>query len=132
MTKKRRADSYFGLHFDFHANERLTGIGTRTKAENIDRLLETVKPDFLQVDTKGHPGYASFVTACGNTAPGLEANHLEIFRKETEKYGVALYGHYDLQTADPQRKTVIVPDSARYLTDEVKDNLRRFAENGVI
>ena len=94
MTKKRRADSYFGLHFDFHANERLTGIGTKTKAENIDRLLETVKPDFIQVDTKGHPGYTSFVTAYGNAAPGLEVNQLEIFRKETEKYGVALYGHY--------------------------------------
>lgn len=94
MLRKRRKDSYFGLHFDFHANERLVGIGTKTKAENIDKLLETVRPDFIQVDAKGHPGLTSFVTAYGNAAPGLAVNHLELLRKETEKYGVALYAHY--------------------------------------
>lgn len=94
MTKKSRKDSFLGFHFDFHANARTTGIGTKTNAEEIGRLLDEVKPDYIQVDTKGHPGLASYFSQYAVVAPGLEVDHLKIFREETEKRGVALYAHH--------------------------------------
>ena len=94
MTKKSRNDSFLGFHFDFHANARTTGIGTKTNAEEIGRLLDEVKPDYIQVDTKGHPGLASYFSQYAVVAPGLEVDHLKIFREETEKRGVALYAHH--------------------------------------
>lgn len=59
-NNKKRAGAYFGLHFDFHAHENAEGIGAMTKAENIAKYLDEVKPDYIQVDTKGHYGLASF------------------------------------------------------------------------
>lgn len=32
----------------------------------IDSLLAVVKPDFIQVDSKGHPGVTSFPTKVAN------------------------------------------------------------------
>ena len=94
MEKKRRAESYFGLHFDFHADKTCTHIGTATTAADIGKLLDTVKPDFVQVDTKGHPGLASYRSRFAPNAPGLETDHLKIIREETEKRGIALYAHH--------------------------------------
>lgn len=81
----RRKDCYFGMHFDFHANEREKGIGTRTTAENIGILLDAVKPDYIQVDTKGHSGYASYLSEIAPVAPGLAIDHLKVIREETKK-----------------------------------------------
>ncbi|MBR5220841.1 MAG: hypothetical protein IKV66_07650 [Clostridia bacterium] len=90
----RRSDCFFGLHFDFHATPYTDGIGTRTLPEKIGEYFDTVKPDFVQVDTKGHPGYASFRSEYGNVAPGLEVDHMKILREETQKRGILLFGHY--------------------------------------
>ena len=90
----RRSDAYFGLHFDFHAVESTAGIGTKTKAEQIARYLDAVKPDYIQVDTKGHPGYASYCSEYGSVAPGLACDHLKILREETKKRGIILIAHH--------------------------------------
>lgn len=94
VEKKRRKDSYFGMHFDFHANAREKGIGTKTTAENIGKILDAAKPDYIQVDTKGHAGWASYFSDYAPVAPGLEVDHLKIIREETEKRGIALYAHH--------------------------------------
>lgn len=52
----RRADSFFGLHFDFHATEHDDQLEITFSAETIDRMLTLIKPDCIQVDFKGHPG----------------------------------------------------------------------------
>ncbi len=93
MNKKRK-DCFFGLHFDFHATPDETGIGSMTDPKKVGEYLDAVKPDFVQFDTKGHPGYASFMTAYGNAAPGLEVDHLKIIREETKKRGILLFAHY--------------------------------------
>ena len=90
----KRRDCYFGLHFDFHATPDDTGIGSMTDAKKVGEYLDAVKPDFIQFDTKGHPGYASFMTEYGNVAPGLEVDHLKIIREETKKRGILLFAHY--------------------------------------
>jgi len=91
---KRRTESFFGLHFDFHARETTKNIGKTFKYEWIDELLETVKPDFVQCDTKGHPGITSYPSAYGTSAPEMKIDILKAWRELTKKHDVALYAHY--------------------------------------
>lgn len=91
---KKRKDSFFGLHFDIHANENTLHIGRYFKTEWIKQLLEEVKPDFVQVDAKGHPGIASYPSAFGPSAPEMETDRLKKWRELTKEAGVALFAHY--------------------------------------
>ena len=90
----RRANSAFGLHFDFHAQRRDSLIGKTVTEGMVDSLLTRVKPDFIQVDCKGHAGFTSYPTEVGNRAGGFVKDPLKIFRKVTTAHGVALYVHY--------------------------------------
>ena len=56
----RRSESFFGLHFDFHAVVSDSMIGQHLTEGLIDSMLVAVKPDFIQVDSKGHPGVNSY------------------------------------------------------------------------
>ncbi|HEX5026142.1 MAG TPA: alpha-amylase family protein, partial [Agriterribacter sp.] len=87
-------ERFAGLHFDFHAGITDSGIGKTFTPEMIDSLLSMVKPDFIQVDCKGHPGVSSYPTKVGHPAPAIEKDILKIWRAVTEKYGVPLYVHY--------------------------------------
>jgi hypothetical protein len=93
-TPKRRADSFFGVHFDFHALQTDTAIGKTLTPQMVESFLSEVKPDFIQVDTKGHPGYASYPTKVGVAAPRIVKDPLKIFRQVTSQMGVGLYSHY--------------------------------------
>ncbi|RHU26288.1 hypothetical protein DXD68_13120 [Parabacteroides sp. TM07-1AC] len=90
----KRSESFLGFHFDFHAGMDCNEIGKRLTEEMIDSLLLLTKPDYIQVDCKGHAGYSSYPTQVGNQAPGFEKDILDIFRKVTRKHNVALYVHY--------------------------------------
>ncbi|HPH20695.1 MAG TPA: alpha-L-fucosidase, partial [Haliscomenobacter sp.] len=92
----RRADSFFGLHFDFHASINDSLVGKTLSEGMIDSLLTAVKPDFIQVDSKGHPGVTSYPTkvAAGTQVKSFTQDPLALFRKVTQKHGVALYVHY--------------------------------------
>lgn len=94
MKKLRRKDCIFGLHFDFHAKPDNVPIGKTVTEEMVQSIIDIVKPDFLQCDSKGHPGIASYPSKLGNSAPEIERDVLKIWRKVTEKNGVALYTHY--------------------------------------
>ena len=91
---KKRKDCFFGLHFDYHANENSVGIGKDFDGEMFAKILDTVKPDFVQCDVKGHPGYSSYPTKKGNPAPKIERDILKKWREITAEKGVLLYGHY--------------------------------------
>jgi len=90
----RRKDAFFGLHFDLHANEGDEALGAETTAENIGELIERVRPDWVQWDCKGHPGYTSYPTDVGWSAPGIAADGLAVLREVTRELGVALLIHY--------------------------------------
>jgi len=90
----RRAESFFGLHFDFHAGPDCTEVGKNTTPEMVNRLIDMIKPDYVQVDSKGHAGYTSYPTKAGNPVPGFVGDQLKVWREETAKRGVALYSHY--------------------------------------
>ncbi len=90
----KRSESFLGLHFDFHAGDDCTEIGKDVDREMVEYILDSVKPDYVQCDCKGHPGLSSYPTDRGNRAPGFVRDPLEIWREVTEKRGVALYVHY--------------------------------------
>ncbi len=90
----KRKDCFFGLHFDFHANKDTKDIGVNFDEKVLRKIIDEVKPDFIQCDTKGHPGYASYKTELNNSAPNLKTDLLEKFRKITKEKGVLLFSHY--------------------------------------
>lgn len=89
----KRKDCFFGLHFDYHANEHTSQIGKEFSKEVVERIVTEVKPDFIQCDTKGHPGYCSYKTNVG-TRGDLTTDILAGWREVTKKHGVLLFSHY--------------------------------------
>lgn len=88
-------DRYFGLHFDFHASPgRCPAIGSTLSEEDIAEICNMYKPDFIQVDSKGHPGWSSYPTKYGDEVPGIVGNPMETWRKVTREKGVQLYAHH--------------------------------------
>jgi len=90
----RRADSFLGIHFDFHANTDSQFVGKNTTPEMVETIINQVHPDYIQTDCKGHPGYSSYPTKVGNPIPGIVGDPLRIWREVTAKHGVSLYMHY--------------------------------------
>lgn len=114
-----RAESFFGLHFDFHAGRDCSQIGKDVTPEMIENIIIAAKPDYIQCDCKGHAGISSYPTKVGNPAPGFVKDQLRIWRDVTAKYGVALYMHYSgvLDTAAVKAH----PDWARIRPDGKAD-----------
>ena len=93
-VRLRRDQSFLGIHFDFHAGSDCTEVGKNTTPEMIHAIIDMVRPDYIQTDCKGHPGYTSYPTKVGNPAPGFVGDPLRIWREATAQRGVALYMHY--------------------------------------
>lgn len=114
----RRSESFFGLHFDFHAKDDCNEVGKALTPAMIEKLIREVRPDFLQVDCKGHPGVSSYPTKVGYPAPGFVGDPLRLWREVTAKHGVALYVHYsgvidDKAILEPGW-SALRPDGTRY------------------
>lgn len=90
----RRADSFFGIHYDFHCRTADRDIGRRVSPAMVRRIIDQLKPDYIQIDCKGHPGVCSYPTRLGNAATSFARDPLKIWRKVTAQRGVALYMHY--------------------------------------
>ncbi len=91
---KKRKDSFLGFHFDYHAKPEYGVQGATLKEENIREICRTLKPDFIQIDCKGHPGWASYPSRIGNAMPEFALDTLALWRKVTREEDVALYMHY--------------------------------------
>ena len=92
---KTRKDSFFGIHCDFHAKpSKSDTIGGGLREEDIREICRTVRPDFIQIDCKGHPGWASYPSKIGNAIPHFVGDPLALWRRVTREEGVALYMHY--------------------------------------
>ncbi|MDR1336438.1 MAG: hypothetical protein LBK22_06385 [Tannerella sp.] len=90
----RRDRSFLGIHFDFHAGSDCREIGKNTTPAMIHAIVDMVRPDYVQIDCKGHAGYTSYPTKAGNPAPGFVGDPLRMWRDVTAMRGVALYMHY--------------------------------------
>jgi hypothetical protein len=92
--KLKREESFFGVHFDLHAKEDIMDAGRSLTYEMIDTFLKKVRPDFIQIDCKGHPGISSYPTKVGYPVKGFIKDPLKLWREVTEKNKVGLYMHY--------------------------------------
>ena len=93
-ARMKRAQAFLGIHFDFHAGKDCNRVGERTTPEMVELVIDKVRPDYIQIDCKGHPGYSSYPTKVGNTAPGFVGDPLRVWREATRRRGVALFMHY--------------------------------------
>ncbi len=95
-TERSPTRRFFGMHFDFHASASDGQIGRNLSEQSLDSLLTAIKPDFIQVDCKGHPGVASYPSNVANAtvAPDFAKDPLAFYRAVTRKHGVGLYVHY--------------------------------------
>ena len=89
-----RKEGFFGIHFDLHPNKSDTMLGRDVSEENIRAFLRRVRPDFIQYDCVGVPGYSGYPTKVGWPAPGIVKDSLAVWRKVTREERVALLIHY--------------------------------------
>jgi hypothetical protein len=89
-----RKDGYFGIHFDLHPSKSDTVLGRDVTEDNIRAFLHRVRPDYVQYDCVGVPGYSGYPTKVGWPAPGIVKDSLAIWRKVTREEQVALLIHY--------------------------------------
>ncbi len=146
----KRRDSFFGLHYDFHAGQDGTEIGKTLTRASLLALCRKVKPDYLQCDCKGHPGIASYPTRVGSPAPGFVRDPLRLWREVTAAEGVALYMHYsgvwdnaavkrhpswarvdETGRRDPQKTSVFGPYVDRLLIPQLKELSDVYGVDGV-
>ena len=79
---KRRKDSAFGLHFDFHASPAPGKVvGKTLKEEDIRLLCETLKPD----EWKRFWCLEPFMRVAHPLAPGETREHIVRINVEKEK-----------------------------------------------
>ena len=87
-------NAFFGLHYDLHPGAKDTELGRETTYEHIRAMLEIVKPDYVQYDCKGHPGYCGYPSKVGSPSPGVVNDALKVWRKVTKDMGIPLSIHY--------------------------------------
>lgn len=87
-------EAFFGLHYDLHPGAADTELGRETTYEHIRAELEKVRPDYVQYDCKGHPGYTGYPTEVGSASPGIVNDALMVWRQVTRDMGVPLSIHY--------------------------------------
>ena len=149
---KTREKSVFGLHFDFFASPQNCPdpIGQNLTEAGIRDIIRTVKPDFFFFFYKGHPGWASYPTECGNGMPEFYGDPLAMWRKVTREENVALYMHYSgvidqkyclehpdqaCMKADGTRSAQATRTMGRYVDDllipQLKELALRYGVDGV-
>lgn len=71
-AKISRKDSFWGLHFDFHAELDDSEVDRCLTRKMIEKIIDKVRPDYVQCDCKGHPGIASYPTEVGVPVERME------------------------------------------------------------
>jgi len=93
-VKKWWQTGFFGMHYDLHANKNDTELGAGLTHKNLKEQLEKIRPDYVQCDCKGHPGYTSYPTRIGSPSPGIVKDALRIHREVTREMNIPLSVHY--------------------------------------
>jgi hypothetical protein len=89
----RRSDAFLGFHFDFHAS-RWDTVGGSIRPGMLDSFLLATRPDYVQVDSKGHPGVVSYPSKYGTQVAFFKKDALRMWREATLRQGVPLFVHY--------------------------------------
>lgn len=85
---------FFGLHYDLHATVQDTDLGRAVTPDLLFQAWDQIRPDWVQCDCKGHPGYTSWPTRTGYASPGIVRDALQVHREVTRALGIPLVMHY--------------------------------------
>ena len=85
---------FFGIHYDLHAKAEDTELGANLTHEHLRERFRETRPDWVQCDCKGHPGWTSWPTTVGSTSPGVVRDAVRIHRDVTNELGIRLGMHY--------------------------------------
>ena len=94
QNRLTRAESFFGFHFDFHATSKDKELGKLFDEDLLEDFLKSTKPDYIQIDSKGHPGYSSYPTKIGYSNNSFIRDPMSIWRNVTARNNIPLYVHY--------------------------------------
>lgn len=99
MTRGQRAPNwhervFFGIHYDLHATADDTILGRDVTPALLREAWQQIRPDWIQCDCKGHPGYTSWPTTVGYASPGIVRDALRIHRELTAELAIPLVMHY--------------------------------------
>ena len=88
-------NAFFGMHYDLHGHDDdLPGFCGKVDEEQLFRLWSDLKPDWVQCDGKGHPGYTTWFCKTGWTTPTLEKDDVRAYRNASKRLGIPLGIHY--------------------------------------
>jgi hypothetical protein len=90
------ATRYFGFHHDTHVLENDRDIGARANPDELVPMLKLTGADFVQTDSKGHPGYTCWFskTPGASVSPGIVKDSVRGWREATKRLGLPLHCHY--------------------------------------
>ncbi len=88
--------AYFGFHSDLHVDPDDQNIGADCDAASLIATFDIIRPDFVQTDGKGHPGYTSWLSRVpgASVAPGISQELLLAWREASKKLGLPLHCAY--------------------------------------
>lgn len=115
MKQNWHSEAFFGIHYDLHAREEDTNLGRDLTVDHLVERLSRTKPDWIQCDCKGHPGWTSWPTKTGSTSPGVVNDSVAIHREATRKLGIRLGMHYS--GVIDRRAVALHPEWARIDVD---------------
>ena len=89
-------DLCFGYHADLHLKADDLDAGARALPDELEASLRLVRPDWVQIDSKGHPGFTSWKSEvpAALVAPHLGRDAVAAWREATRRLGVPLVCHY--------------------------------------
>ncbi len=94
-VKNWHENAFFGIHYDMHGHDDdLPGLCSKVDEEQLFRLWSEIRPDWVQCDGKGHPGYTTWFCKNGWAAPTLEKDGVRAYRNASKRLGIPLGIHY--------------------------------------
>ena len=86
----------FGFHHDLHVAEGDRDIGACCNTKQLIPMLRLTGADFVQADSKGHTGLASWFSRTPNASvgAGVVKDALKQWRAASRKLGLPLHCHY--------------------------------------
>ncbi|MEI9806622.1 MAG: alpha-L-fucosidase [Bacteroidota bacterium] len=122
QKKLRRSESFFGFHFDFHAVATDKELGKNFDTLLLNEFLARTKPDFIQVDSKGHFGFSSYPTKVGYSPNSFVQDPMRLWKAAADKHHLSLYVHYSgIRDDEAMRRN---PGWARVKADGTRDSTR--------
>ncbi|QEC53053.1 alpha-L-fucosidase-like protein [Anseongella ginsenosidimutans] len=150
QEKLRRSESFFGFHFDFHATANDKELGKYFDEEVLTTFLRRTNPDYVQIDSKGHPGFSSYPTKTGYSPGSFSKDPMKLWREVTDEFNIALYVHYSGIMDDkaisvhpewarvnadgskvPGRAAYLGPYSDKLMIPQLKEMIDNYAIDGV-